>query len=363
MSEHLYFPLIKTRDSELRAFGNLSLKSQEAILPIYELTKSRKTNKTPDGDIYRRMKQIEEIQGGRPFILDLCTDEKYINPQIEQLLSENDGFNEWYVFLFELHSDLAIIPMIHLYEDDEGVSPSVEEFVRRASGRTEHLAVRIPYDLDEIEYYLSPIIRGLGNSPCKLYVVLDAEYIRDSAEGNMDRLVNTFVDSAQSVSDYLGAKLEDVVMMCSSFPSSVTVEAEKNGASKAIADYEGEFPVYEELLYQAIRKQFPIKYGDYASINNQQIEIRGGTFVPRIDVSLIDEESFIYKRYRRDQGSYTLCAQKMLDDGRYSNINSWADSEIELAAAGEPTGISPSFWISVRMVYYIESRVLLRLSD
>ena len=74
MSRFQYFPIIKTRDSELRCFKNLTQKQWEKILPIYELTKSRKTKLAPDGDISKRMDEINKIQGGRPFILDLTTE-------------------------------------------------------------------------------------------------------------------------------------------------------------------------------------------------------------------------------------------------------------------------------------------------
>jgi len=147
MSDFLYFPLIKTRDAELRCLKNIGEDRFKYLLPIYELTKSRKTSKAPDGDIYRRMRNIAEIQGGKPFILDLCADEKYINPQIEQLLSPYMGFRDWQYFVFDLHKDLNIIPMIHIYEDEGKVAAEVEAFVKEASQRTELLAVRLPYDL------------------------------------------------------------------------------------------------------------------------------------------------------------------------------------------------------------------------
>lgn len=89
--------------------------------------------------------------------------------------------------------------------------------------------------------------------------------------------------------------------------------------------------------------------------------MKGGSFVPRIDIA--SNNMFIYKRYRRDDGSYPKCAIKMKEDERYLPIGTWADKEIELASQGKPTGISPSFWIAVRMNYYITSRVYLRASD
>lgn len=109
----------------------------------------------------------------------MSTNENYINPQIEQLLSEHNGFKEWQYFLFDLHCDLNIVPMVHLYEDDDGKFEDVEVFVRSASARTGFLAVRLPYDLsgEEVEYYLTPIASNL-NENCKLYVFLDVEFVR-----------------------------------------------------------------------------------------------------------------------------------------------------------------------------------------
>ncbi|WP_299009717.1 hypothetical protein [uncultured Shewanella sp.] len=350
MSDFVYFPIIKTRDAELRCFKNIDSDDFSKILPIYELTKSRKTKVAPDGDIYRRMNQIATIQNGRPFILDLSTDSKYSNPQIEQLLSEHNGFKEWQYFLFDLHSELNIIPMIHLYEDNNGEFFDVKEFVKIASSKKNFLAVRLPFDLSdkEVEYYLEPIITSLCVE-CKLYVLLDGGFIRDK---NPVDVVDTFLDACAGITKF-NSKIEDVVMLCTSFPSNVAKEGGE--------DICGSFCISEEQIYQGISEEFPIKYGDYASINTEQIEMKGGTFVPRIDIASLDGNSFSYKRYRRNNGSYIKCASStILDEKSYKPLGVWADQEIKFAADGKPSGISPSFWISVRMSYYIKSRIKLR---
>ncbi|MCY9802663.1 beta family protein [Vibrio scophthalmi] len=351
MSDYLYFPIIKTRDAELRCFSHLDDDVRAHILPIYELTKSRKAKKAPDGDIHRRMKQIGEIQKGLPFILDLCTNSKYINPQIEQLIEPYNGFMDWQYFL-NLYKELDIIPMVHIYEDEESSFDDVKRFVSSVSKVKKQIAVRLPYDLDEGEYsfYLQPIV-GSMHPQCTLIVLLDANYIRKEAENSMRSLVKTFTTSISEVSNL--PRIEDVVMLCTSFPSSPAKEGKH--------DSEGKFRVYEEQLYQGIKDTIFVKYGDYASINTEQIEIKGGTFVPRIDIALTND--FIYKRYRRGDGSYPRCAKTMLNDGEYKSLDSWPDEEILLASKNKPTGISPSFWISVRMSYYIKSRVNLRLLD
>ncbi|MDR5886530.1 beta family protein [Vreelandella janggokensis] len=353
MNKFLYFPMIKTRDSELRCFANIKEGDFNDLLPIYELTKSRKTKKTPDGDIYRRMKQIGAIQNGRPFILDLCTDPKYINPQIEQLLSPHFGFKDWQYFVFDLHNELNIIPMIHIYEDQGGVAEEVEAFVDAASQRTPFLAVRLPYDLgrEDVARYLEPIISALKNG-CKIYVVLDAGFVRNDPVSD---IVDEFLDSYEGLVD-LKYGIEDVVIMSTSFPS--TPAKEGGGDSK------GQFDIFEENIYQGVVEEHNVKYGDYVSINTEQIEIKGGTFVPRIDVAAENGFSFSYKRYRRNRGGYVLCAKETIKDtGNYTPLGTWADEEIKLAANDSPSGISPAFWISVRMNYYIETRLRLRRSS
>lgn len=353
MNEIVYFPIIKTRDGELRCFEHINDNDFSKILPIYELTKSRKTQKAPDGDIYRRMKQIADIQKGRPFILDLSTDERYSNPQIEQLLSEHDGFKEWQYFLFDLHSELNIIPMVHIYEDDNGEFNDLENFVKNASTKTNFLAVRLPYDLsdEEVKYYLGPIVRNLSKK-CKLFVLFDAEFVRNKP---INDVVDTFLEACSGTKCF-EQKIEDVVMLCTSFPSNV---AQVGGE-----DIAGSFRIYEEDIYQGVSEEFPIKYGDYASINTEQIEMKGGTFVPRIDIASLDGKSFTYKRYRRNNGGYVRAAEHTISDtNSYRPLGVWADEEISAAAANNPSGISPAFWISIRMNYYIKSRILLRESS
>lgn len=349
MSDYKYFPLIKTRDAELRCFQHLSDSTLDQILPIYELTKSRKTTKAPDGDIHKRMGKIEEIQGGKPFILDLSTHEKYLNPQIEQLLNEEDGFDSWKCFI-NLYKHLNIIPMIHLYADDTLSFTEVESFVSEMSKTRPMLAVRLPYDLEteDISVYLEPIFRSLHQN-CKVIIIFDADYIRKEASSDLDLVVSTFIDSISTANEY-EEYIEDIVMLCTSFPSNVRVVGGD--------DAEGEFQIFEEAIYQGISESVNVKYGDYTSINTEQIEMKGGTFVPRIDIALAN--TFIYKRFRRGDGSYPRCALRMKADPRYIPKETWADSEIELASQERPTGISPSYWISVRMDYYIKTRLEMR---
>nr|WP_082212245.1 hypothetical protein [Endozoicomonas montiporae] len=178
----------------------------------------------------------------------------------------------------------------------------------------------------------------------QLIVFLDANFIRDISQ---DQVSDAIEESYRKIVSIKG--VQKVVMLATSFPKSPAALGK---------DHEGEFDILEEKLYQNLSRKVDIGYGDYASINTQQIEIKGGTFVPRIDICL--EDKFIYKRYRRHDGSYQRCAQNMVLDGRYSPLGTWADEEIKLATDGKHSGRSPSFWIAVRINYYVTKKVEMR---
>lgn len=342
-----YFPLIKTRDAELRCMRSLSSETLRRILPIYELTKSRKTKTAPEGNIYKRMEEIRSIQKDNPFILDLSLNPKYINSKIEQLMSPEYGFKEWQEFL-NFFPELNIIPMVHLYEDSEDSLKETLQFVKDMSIKKD-LAIRLPYNLPQgnYTYYLDPITKVLQNDH-KLIVILDADYIRNEAKNNIKKVADNFIFAIKEIKKL--SKIKYIIMVSTTFP--------RNPAHEGKNDEMGEFNIYEEEIYRCVREKVDVKYGDYVSINTEQIEIKGGGFVPRIDIAL--ENSFFYKRYRQKDGGYERCAKKILQDERYNNLFCWADEEIKKASLDNATGLSPAFWISVRMVYYIQSRIKLR---
>ncbi|EFH5191351.1 beta family protein [Escherichia coli] len=339
MSNFTYFPIMKTRDAELKAMTHLKDDVFDKILPIYELTKSRKTKTTPDGDIHRRMKELKEIQKGRPFILDICINENYMNAQLEQLLSPDNGYFEWQYFI-NTYNDLNIIPMVHI--DDNDSLHNMESFILSQSKKGRSIAARFPININNIDEYIK-IITSTMTVNQKLFIILDSEQITES---NIDEVIANLQLNMAKIKPILNENI-NAIIAGTSFP-------------KTVADYgdkEGDIPIFEEYIYEKFQEPY-VLYGDYASINIEQIEIKGGTFVPRIDVSL--ENIIFYKRYRRNAGSYQKCAEYILKDKRYAAMDIWPDKEIAKAKGNEPSGISPSFWISVRMNHFMNTRVKLR---
>jgi hypothetical protein len=349
-SSFVYFPVLKTKDAELRAIASVDLSCRQRMLPIYEITKSRITKKDSLGDIVKRLEQIRTIQGELPFILDVTTDEKQKNTQIENILSPVNGYECWKNWL-ELNVTSNIVPMIHInFEDDEDLAEA-KKFVSSVEGKYPRMAMRLPAGLEDEEYeeIIEAITSELNGS--KIYLLLDEGCIRDAVKGSSIAVVAGFYQRACTKISSMPNHdkwLEKIICIAGSFPYMVSTEGK--------GDEKGNFEIFEHSLFLSLKHNRPLlQFGDYASINVKQIEMRGGTFVPRID--FCTDTTFYYYRKRRDEGSYVWCAGKVVVDPIYISGGSWADEEIKSASLGAPSGISPSFWISVRACNYMIRRV------
>ncbi|WP_233080230.1 beta family protein [Rheinheimera soli] len=348
MSKKIYYPLVKTRDAEIKGIRNLRDDVKDCIIPVFELTRSRISQKTnPDGDIHKRMRQVSEAVGDRQFILDICTSPKYLNVQLEQLLVPDHGFYEWQQFL-KAYSDLKIIPALHIYSEDD--FSEVVKFIQQMSTSYNDFSLRLPIDLDDPDKIVSEITRVMP-SKCTLHLLWDTSIEEKLiTQSNYSKFAENISRSINSISEHTCSIYH--IMTGSSFP---LVPADLGDDDK------GSFPIYEEIIFSTLQNKFrEIKYGDYGSVCPKQVEMKGGTFVPRIDISLKDR--FIYRRYRRGEdgiGGYKRCANEIVHNSEYTSLNCWADEQIAKALI-EPEGKSPAYWLAIRVNYYITSRVRLR---
>ena len=104
-----YFPILKTRPSENRAYDKLSSSIKDQILPIIEMTGAR-SYKYPSnhktmagvvrpGDINKKIESILELVQNRPFILDITDDESLMYDGINTIKNHDNGYGEWRKFL------------------------------------------------------------------------------------------------------------------------------------------------------------------------------------------------------------------------------------------------------------------------
>lgn len=348
----MYVPIIKSTQSELNGIEHLDNDTKSAILPVFELTKSRNTKLVPEGDIYRSYEKITEVYADRPFILDLTGHEDLANSQIENFFDDTNGYNNWCSFIEELDNK-NIYPTIQIVADEPDRLGEVTAQVRRLSKISQKLVLRIgifDFDGNEISQFLEYILKAIDKS--KLILILDAGYIKPmQSETFADEIVKQFNIIKQKFS------IEKPVIASSSFPRTVVM-------SGYGGDDFGIFPLEEVNLHRKLVARLPNTgwvYSDYGSIHPKRYETRGGSWVPRIDFPL--EEQLYYYRYRRNDGGYKKAAAAVVDEKeRYVPIECWGNEQVSNAAKATPKGKSPSFWIAVRMNIHI-TRQLKRVSS
>ena len=164
------------------------------------------------------------------------------------------------------------------------------------------------------------------------------------------------------ISNLESLSLGKIVLSATSFPKNPT---EFGG------EEEGNFGLEEGFLYKKVDDAIDSTsiYGDYATINPiRSLQAGGQGWIPRIDMPT-EELVFYYRSRKREleasyAKAYTRVARQVIKDERYKEVkdkidNCWGIKQIELAAKGDPQGLSPSFWISVRMNIHITLRISL----
>ena len=362
----IYFPIVKTRDAELRGMCQLSPKVKMSVTPLFELTKSRKTKNADHGPIQKRLEKIATEYGKTPFGIDLTSFPHLKNKEIDMLYKNQDGFRNWLTFL---KRQKTIFPFIipTLLRSDEGLEDAnayIETHnkeVTEISKLFSKKIYRIPkdYDVAELEFDLKHLFDP-DNPPIAL---LDMGFI-PKAKGKM------YASNAQGLLEAIHQtpyKIKFVVLAGSSYPKDPT---ENCGRSD-----HGENILEEVVMFDQCQKYFPqLIYGDYATIYpllNEQAGGRGWT--PRIDFPT--KESIVYYRCKKLETdvnfarAYTEVARKVVADSKFKWLmgqlgqQCWGINQILMAADGYPPGLSPSFWISVRIQLHVTLQNLIRSKE
>lgn len=336
----MYYPNLKTSDAELRAISHLSTSAKRGMVPVFELTRSRKTKALPDGSLLRRLHQLKDLYGAGAYILDLCTQEELMNSETVALFSEDHGYGNWTSFLSD-NVDRDVVPCL-LYVD----GGSRENFQKQAvdlqrifgkvclrTSASDELTPRLMIWLSEVVPQSSIIVCGI------LYYIEPGrlDYYKEVCQNFMREVVGNRSPAA-------------ILFPSSSFPRYIT---ELPGCD----DDAGSFRSQELVLETWLQMQFPnrkIQPSDFASVHPVRYPASGGNWVPRIDI--FDGGGFQYLRIRRDDGGYREAAKAITSDQLSNLPDCWGRDQIEAARRGAVAGGSPSYWISVRINSWLSAR-------
>jgi len=345
-----YIPVMKTGDAELRGLDNLSSDVKNHIVPLIELTRSRSSKKVPQGDIFRRLQKLKEVFGNRPFMLDLTAIEDLRNDQIRRLQDTTEGYINWIEFLKEVKRDFGqLIPVIQISDigvkDETELDTRIEEQASKLNEFFETVAYRFPISDKEYTQDIEVICKGISSK--KIICIIDAGFILRGKSPDYSK------KAIEVIEDIKKLGISKIALAATSFP--------KNIMDYSNEDDQGEFYLEEWLLYKDVSAKIDTEllYGDYATIHPIRSSQAGGNgWIPRIDVPK-RKKLFFYrsrkgKLEKNYKAAYIRVAKQVTKDDRYKKLvkalgTCWGIEQIELAAEGYPQGLSPSFWISVRM--------------
>lgn len=361
-----YYLLFKTGDAEIRALSHCNV--LDNIIPLVELTKSRRSTKDKQGNIEKRLKSIAEIFKGKPIILDITTDERQSNEQTQSFYDYEDGYLNWINFVQELKSKeefKQLIPCILANTSDPYFDDNFSKQVKALNKFFPTLAYRSPINDDG---YLSDlqIISTLLEDKYTIKVIIDCLDIKYTSFSSNELIaeINERIESIKTNCKNLNV---EIIIAGTSFPNSVSDYVKDDSSA--------DFPVEEINLFNSINASEHVFYGDYGSVNpirNDDIKMTRG-WIPRIDLTTSTDDGGLTIHFERERrfdteakinrdyaDAYTSVAKKMLRIPSFPrNLQkNWGIEQIELCANGKAPGASPSFWISVRMSIFIHQQVL-----
>lgn len=338
-----YIPVLKTTDSELRALKFLTSDVKNNILPVFELTRSRKTKSLPDGSASKRMEQLIEIYGRHEFILDVSTESDLINPEIISFFEQTSGYRNWINFLSG-YIGSPITPCA-LYEEDGSKSDFCDQ-IRSIASNFGRVCIRGGASDSQVIRQL--LVWALEvTSEDNIIIGGSIYFIPQGMLPNYELLAANFIRS--TIGNYAP---KTIFVSSSAYPKYVV----DNGYG---TDSEGSFDAVEFNLTDSLISNFPnlnVAHSDYASVHPIRYATTARGWVPRVDA--ITNHRYSFKRYREADGGYSRAAREIYASNRSNLAPCWGTDQIrDAATTGRLGGRSPSFWISVRINQWISRAI------
>lgn len=377
-----YYLVLKTGQSEMRAFREVKSKLSEGVFPVVEITRGRKNLKgriETTGETYNFsavVSFIDELGGATETAYIDITKEESLSSEITiGLESSDNGYQRWVQFVLDRRDkNGSICPVLQIspkeneswgdyisavHSQFDAFAQTCDSIMYRARKNHDN---SFDVDIDE----LSQKIERYTHDGGRFVFLLDYDYIRVQTS---DFHAVEAVDIIRLIHDICPSA--EIVLVATSFPSSVTDVGE---------DLSGDIPLEEVFFHSKVSNQLNnvvnVKYGDYASVNPIRNDFITQGWIPRIDFPYGGRSILYFRERRRSVGvgkqkrylttysqHYPNVATRIVADPRFGNdliaqnAKSWGIEKIVETANGTVAGSSPSFWISVRMVIHIEQQL------
>ena len=350
----LYMPVIKLGEAESRALKEFDDHIVGNIIPIIEITRGRGLPERKDSTkklvekypFGKRFDSVCKVFRDREVCLDLTSDSKLSNTEIDSLYDPSNGYINWISFLNKQKDNFSVVwPSVIFNYDDDNFEKNISHQIRSLVNQFGCVMYRCSL-FDEGCYYDLDIIKKECGNCENIMIVVDCGYVQQALVDDFFNKIKARINNIQNK-----FKISNIVVTGTSYP---------NNISQIGKDDTDVFLMSMVAIHSMlIENGYSFNYSDYAGIavrRNDDIVMANG-WVPRIDVPL--ENKFYYYRKRKGKegtyaNAYEYVAKEHLRDARFpSHMNNWGTQAIVEAAKGRPPKVIPSFWISVRMVIHI----------
>ncbi len=349
---HLYFPILKAQDAELKALHEATERVTKSMMPLFEIPKFKQELKKYKDNPHAKASFLSEIsqkiKGVRSGMDAMFDTYHWQNPGEKVETGEH---HLSYLYNALKSDGVNPVPVVGYDRwDDDEYRLALKSLSKLHAGkfciRLEKFAFEDVGDPDHFHGRLSEIINYLEIDPNNCHIIFDFEDLSSLA------IIDIFekFDSLFSQITIYGFSTYSVAGC--SLPNSI---------DKAVKDKDscGTVLRREMLLWKYARKEHPrfqIYFGDYGVRGPSTGKIAYGTTNAKIRYT-IDGEYYIVRGHviRKPIGGLQHCnlAKTLIGSGHYLSPNfSWGDNEIRRCANGDIGG-SAATWIKIDTSHHV----------
>lgn len=309
-----YVPFLKSRVSEVEAFGFLSNEAKDRTFPLFHLRPWPNANR-----LQLAVDRVSDAVAGRPFALGIDIERRGhsstrpAQTEFNALFEPHLGFRDYYNFLGDIDGAVPVLQ----------VTNNADNLLRQLANANDLDRGLIVHQRREQQIPISDTIIGLPPLPHDTVFVVDAGWGRDPLQ-----LQSWATTATRRIFEALPTA--EIVVMASSFPDSF---------GHIIGN--AEEPAYENNVFDVVRQQLQqadLTYGDWGSTRLSQSG-GGGRIPPRIDVPR-PSSWHIFRADPNGDESYLTIAEDVQQHGCYDAApDCWGKLQIE-ATDGDGLGVT-----------------------
>lgn len=334
LSGYSYFPALRTRQAELTALKQLDDERKTRIVPVLTLGQWRGSS-----ELNKAAQKAVDALGGRPFFMDLSTDNRKVEAQWAQLRDSAEAFKAWRSFATEYDNAIPVVQI---------PAGTRQRDVLQQANAIESSYGTVAFRIQDFDLQTPLVVSALSamDDPANAIVFIDCQYIRVS----MDAFVKATISTINTLRSEFPSLL--IVVLSTSFPRSTISYAD---ATKQ----RGVISILDRNLYEQIGGRDVALYGDHGSVHSVVYDDSptGFKWSPRIDYPTYTDWHF-QRRARPIEAGYIDAAKAIQADFACSPTSEiWGERMIAQAAAGSPYGKVPNSWIAVRVNIHLSRQI------